>query len=192
MPTGSSGPAEVYAEALDLAARAAEDRAPEAAGIEEELRAFCELWREDERLRLFLVSPSVPDEAKKETLRRGLMAASTELVNFLQVLVDRHRIAMVEEIAHAFDRRRAAAEGRIEARAVVAREIDEKLRRKITRTVERRYGARARLKVEVRPNILGGVILDVGEEVMDGSLRSWLERVRRGLLAAGGGGRLWE
>jgi len=192
MHAGDSGLAEIYAEALDLAARRAEKRAPEAARIEEELESFCEAWRREERLRLFLTSPGITEEAKRKAIRRGLMAASLELVNFLQVLVDRRRIGMIEEIARAFFRRRAEAAGRIEACAIVAREIPAGLRRRIEEALARRYGKKVRLRVETRPGIIGGIILEVGEEVMDGSLKSRIERVRLSLAAVRPGERFWD
>jgi len=170
--------AEVYAEALDgLVARGGE-----AARVPEELEAFREALAAEPRLRVFLATPAIPDEAKKKLLRKALLPASLETANFLQLLIDHRRLDLLDAICRALWHRRREREGRIEATAWVAHEATEALKRRIARAVERRYGKRVALSVEVHPSILGGILLRVGDEVFDGTLRGRLERVRRMLL----------
>jgi F-type H+-transporting ATPase subunit delta len=104
--------------------------------------------------------------------------------NFLQVLVERGRIAEYLEIAAAFRERVARAEARLEVEAVTAVPLPDDLRGRIVDSLQAKTNATVELTESVDPDVIGGLVLRVGEVVVDGSVRHRIEELRRELTAA--------
>ena len=135
------------------------------------------------KLRLFLESPRV-GAAEKNTV---LAAAFGERVprnflRFLQSLVTHRRQMLIPAIAREYLDLVDAAQGRMHARVTVARETDEDDRAAITAQLSRMFGKEVIPHVSVDPAIMGGVIVHVGDTVLDGSVRKRLMSLRRRML----------
>ena len=104
--------------------------------------------------------------------------------NFLQVLVDRGRLPELLEIADAFRERVARATARLDVEAVTAIPLPDDLKARIVESLEEKTGTTVELTESVNPDVVGGLVLRVGEVVVDGSVRHRIEELRRELTGA--------
>ena len=135
--------------------------------------------REDVVLRRFLAAPQVALAEKRAVLRKALEGrAPNTFVLFVEKLVSNRRQMLIPEIAIEFDNLVDASEGRIHARVTLAKESSEEELNEIAEQLSRVLGKQAVLHINVNPAILGGVIVKVGDTVMDGSVRRRLATLR--------------
>jgi F-type H+-transporting ATPase subunit delta len=97
--------------------------------------------------------------------------------NFVRTLADNHRLPYLPEISTLFDELKDAAEGVADVTVTSAAELDEAQRGKIAAALEQRLKRKVRLHCETDPSLIGGAILRSGDLVIDGSLRTRLERI---------------
>ncbi len=169
-----------YAEALFEAATDADA----VSQVADDLKAFTTAVDSSEDLAHTLASPNLDSRTKKSVIAKITEGASPVLSNFLQVLVDRGRLGDLSLIASGFQARVAEAAGTIEITAVTAIPLDDSMREKIVQRIERQTGRTAALTERVDENLIGGLVLEVGEIRVDGSLRSRLDTLRRNLAGA--------
>lgn len=137
------------------------------------------------RVREFLETPRVDAEAKKRALRASFGGRVPEpLLRFLLVVVDKRRQAQLREIAAAFHDLVDERHNRVRARIKLAEPPDEALRAEIVRGLEQRLGKRVVPSWETDRDMIGGVVVRVGDQILDGSVRHRLASLRRLLLAA--------
>ena len=172
--------AATYAEALFEAATEKDAVEPVAADIS----AFAEAMRESAELRAALSSPEVDTRSKKAAVAGLTEGAHPLTANFLQVLIDRGRMAEFPEIARAFQERVARAEHLLEVEAITAVPMTDDLRKRVVQRIQGQTGATVELTESVDPDIVGGLVLRIGGVVVDGSLRRRLEELRHTLRAA--------
>jgi F-type H+-transporting ATPase subunit delta len=101
-------------------------------------------------------------------------ALSKEGANFIRVLQDNRRIALLPEIAQLFEARRAEAEGRIEAQVVSAFAITPEQTGKIATALKKKFGREVSVTTSVDAALIGGMIIRAGDVVIDGSVRGKL------------------
>jgi F-type H+-transporting ATPase subunit delta len=172
-----------YAEALMSIAQAN--------GLEDhfgdELRGFLWLLRESEDFEAFLANPLLKPEDKKAVIRRlAGDGVNPLLVNFLQFLVDRRRIIFLESIANKYLELLRKLRNAVLAEVISASELNDHQRAELTEKVKAMTGATyVELNVKVDPSLLGGVIVKVGSQVLDASLRGQLRRISINLTSAG-------
>jgi F-type H+-transporting ATPase subunit delta len=104
------------------------------------------------------------------------------MLRYLQTLVQHRRQMLIPEIAEEYYNLVDAAEGRIHARVTVARETDEAGRTAIAGQLSRVFGKEVVPHIAVDPAIMGGVVVHVGDTVLDGSVRKRLASLRRRML----------
>ena len=132
---------------------------------------------------LYLTSPVVPADQKRAVLRELLPGISQEVQRFLEILAHRDRLDLVQEIAIIFQRLVNEQRGIAVAQVTTAIEIDDRQKAQIATRLSRRLGKTVTLETRVDPSILGGVVAQIGDNVIDGSVRGRLERLRRTLTA---------
>jgi F-type H+-transporting ATPase subunit delta len=140
----------------------------------------------DERLRQFLESPRIDDARKIELVRRAFARVlPAPLVRFLEALVHHRRQMLLPEIATVYNQRLDQIEGRVHADVTVARPMGDKAREALTAQLTRAVGGGRTVVpvVRVHPPILGGVIVRLGDQLADGSVRTRLARLRRRLAS---------
>ncbi len=172
--------ARVYAQALFEAAQDT-DRLDE---IHEQLDQFADAISEDRDLQVFFFSPYFSSAEKREGIEKAVSGASAELINFLALLAEKHRMPAIFQIRDRFDELWAEAKGRLEVRLTSAIELDSEVVEKVRGEVERQTDREIDMTSEVDPEILGGLVLRVGNKVLDASVRSKLERLRKEVAAA--------
>ncbi|MEA5468324.1 ATP synthase F1 subunit delta [Spirulina sp. 06S082] len=177
----SSSIAEPYAQALMSLARSRDL----AERFGEDFRAIERLMEESPELRDFITNPIVKDEDKKAVIRR-IMGEDTDsqLVNFLMLLVDKRRIIFLEQVADQYLTLLREMNQVVLAEVISTRELNEDQRRSVEDKVREISHARGvELKTTINPDIIGGVIIKVGSQVLDASLRSQLRRIGMSLNA---------
>ena len=172
--------ARVYADALFEAAKEKGNLAE----VHEQLDQFAEEMNENTDMRVFFFSPYFSSAEKREAIARAVSGAEDELVNFLQLLAEKHRMPAIFRIRQRFDELWAKAEKRLEVRLTSAVELDQKIVDQVGEQIERQTDRSIDLTNEVDPDILGGLVLRVGNRVLDASLRSKLERLRKEVASA--------
>ena len=173
-----------YAETLlDLA-----DRNGGAAAMDQFAAALDEvagLVQQDPRVRQFLETPRVPAAEKKKALRAALAGRAPELfLRFVSVLVDKRRQTLLPEIAGAFRGLVDERMGRVRVRVAISHLPDEALQAEIGNALALRLGRTVIPTFTVDPELLGGMVVQVGDEILDGSVRSSAARLRRAMMAA--------
>lgn len=137
----------------------------------------------DRTLRLFLESPRVSEARKKQVLARAFEGQLPALfVRFLQALVTHRRQMLLPEIAREYQDLVDQVEGRLHANVTVASEPDDAARRAVSGELSRAYGKEVVPHFLVNPAILGGVVVRVGDTVLDGSVRRRLASLRARML----------
>jgi F-type H+-transporting ATPase subunit delta len=164
-----------YAEALFALAQKANDLR----GWGTQISDVADAIGRDRTLRLFLESPRIDAGRKNDVLARAFQDRMPRLlVRFLQTLVRNRRQLLIPQIAHEYLGLVDQAEGRMHATVTMAREPQGEDLQVISRELSRSFGKNVVPHVTVNPAILGGVIVRVGDTVLDGSVRRRLGKLR--------------
>lgn len=170
-----------YAEALLTLASKAKDPAGWGALIS----ALGDALTQDQTLQRFLEAPQVSAAQKSAVLGKALAdKAPATFVRFVQKLVANRRQMLLPEIAGAYHDLLDAAEGRVHARVTVARAYDDAAKAALTAALSKALAKTVVPHVQVDERIIGGVVVRVGDTVMDGSVRRRLGKLRSALIAA--------
>jgi ATP synthase F1 delta subunit len=172
--------ARVYAEALFDVAR---DRGKLDA-IRDELGQFVDAVDGNRELQVFLFSPYFSSAEKVAGLKRAVSGADAELLNFLELLIERHRMPELFRIRRQFDELWKEENRRIEVTVTSAVDLDPAEVERIGEEIERQTGRDVELSSRVDEGILGGIVLQVGNMVLDASIRNRLEKLRKSVAQA--------
>ncbi|MDH4133499.1 MAG: F0F1 ATP synthase subunit delta [Gammaproteobacteria bacterium] len=99
----------------------------------------------------------------------------TDGANFVRLLSENHRFALLPEIAELFEARRAEAEGRVEAEAISATALSDAQLKSISAALKKRLGREIDLTTRIDTTLLGGVVIRAGDLVIDGSVQGKLQ-----------------
>jgi len=172
--------ARVYSEALFDAARG-EGKIDE---IREQLGAFADALEQHRELNSFFFSPSFSSREKKEGVERVLVGAEEIFVNFLNVLIDNHRMPVIFRIRKQYEELWREENKLLPVEITSAVELDEDVARRIAERVEQQTGRRVELTRRVDDAILGGLVVRVSNMILDASIKNQLERLRRQVARA--------
>ena len=172
--------AEVYARALFEVAKENDvlDR------VHDELGEFADALAEDRNLQVFLFSPYFSSEEKKNGVSRIVSDADERMVNFLELLAERHRMPALFRIRRGLDAMWAEENKLLPVTVTSAVELDEELVSSIGERIEEQTGRRVELSSNVDPDVLGGLQVRVGNMVLDATVRNRLEQVRKQVARA--------
>jgi F-type H+-transporting ATPase subunit delta len=172
--------ARVYAEALFEVGR---DKGKLDA-LQEQLGQFADAVDRNRELQVFFFSPYLSSAEKKQGLERAISGAEPELVNFLELLVDKQRMTEVFRIRRELDELWKQENRRIDVTVTSAVELEPAVVERIGQEVERQTGEKVELSSRVDDGILGGIVLRVGNMVLDASIHSRLEKLRKSVASA--------
>jgi F-type H+-transporting ATPase subunit delta len=172
--------ARVYAEALFEVGRD-KDKLD---ALQQQLGQFADEVDRNRELQVFFFSPYLSTAEKQEGIERAISGAEPELTNFLELLVDKHRMTEVFRIRREFDELWKQENRRLDVTVTSAVELDTAVVEKIGQEVERQTGEKVDLSSRVDGEILGGIVLQVGNMVLDASIRSRLEKLRKSVATA--------
>ncbi len=147
--------------------------------IREQLGQFAEALDENRDLAIFFFSPYFSTQEKKDGLRKLLDGAEDTLVNFLELLIEKHRMPAIFRIRRSYDALWASANKILPVQIATAIELDKGVAEQLGEQIEKTTGQRIELTQSVDPEILGGIVLRVGNSILDASIRNRLENLRK-------------
>jgi F-type H+-transporting ATPase subunit delta len=152
--------------------------------IQQQLGMWSDELGTNKNLQTFFFSPRFSPTEKKEAIRRIIEGGNERFVNFLELLAERHRLPATFRIRRAFDELWRAEHKMLPVEVTSAVELDDGLVRSIGERIEERTGRRIELTSRVDPDIIGGLVLRVGNKVLDASVHGRLERLRKQIARA--------
>jgi F-type H+-transporting ATPase subunit delta len=167
--------AEVYARALFQAARD-QGMIDE---VRDQLGQFVDALESDRELQIFFFSPYLSTEEKKDGLDRAVSGAEDIVVNFLKLLIENHRMPVLFRVRRAYEALWEEENRLLPVNVTSAVELDEETVRQIGDRISEQTGRKVELSADVEPDILGGIVVRVGNAVLDASVRNRLEQLRK-------------
>ena len=170
-----------YAEAMLVLARKANDLD----GWGATLNGVVTAMEGDSRLRNFLSAPQISAAEKNVVLGKAFGGKLPKtMVRFIQKLVQNRRQMLIPQIAIEYGNLVDETSGRVHAQVTVSREMSESDRNAMAAQLSRAFARTVVPHVDVNPAILGGVVVRVGDRVMDGSVRKRLKTLKARIVAA--------
>jgi F-type H+-transporting ATPase subunit delta len=152
--------------------------------IREELAAFADALAQNRELAVFFFSPYFSTEEKEQGLRRAVVDADPTLVNFLELLIEKHRMPVVYRVQRQFDALYDREHQRLPVEVTSAVALDASVVQALEQRIREQTGQNVQLESNVDPDILGGIVLRVGNSILDASIRHRLEQLRREVAKA--------
>ena len=152
--------------------------------VREQLGQFADELDENRDLQVFLFSPYFSSQEKKEGIGKIIEGADERFLNFLELLAERHRMPAIFRIRRAYDALWRQENKLLPVTVTSAIELDEGLVKGIGERIEEQTGKRVELTSRVDADVLGGLVLQVGNMVLDASIRNRLEQLRKQVAKA--------
>jgi F-type H+-transporting ATPase subunit delta len=152
--------------------------------VREQLGEIADTIAESHDLQVFFFSPYFSTDEKVEGLRSALQDADESVVNFLDLLIEKHRMPALFRIRREFDALWEEENRLLPVQVTSAIELDESTVKQIGDAIGKQTGRRIELTSEVDPGILGGIVLRVGNSILDASIRNRLEKLRKQVVKA--------
>jgi ATP synthase F1 delta subunit len=153
--------------------------------VRTQLVQFSETLEADQQLQVFFFSPYFTTNEKKDGLRRSLSDADPIFLNFLELLIEKHRMPVLFRTRRAFDKLWEQHNRLLPVQVTSAVALDEATVRHIGERIAEQTGRRVDLRARVEPDILGGIVVRVGNSVLDASVSHRLDLLRRQITRAG-------
>jgi ATP synthase F1 delta subunit len=150
--------------------------------LREQLAQFAEALEASRDFQVFLFSPYFSTAEKKEGLGRAVSDADPIFMNFLEVLVERHRMPALFRIRARFEELWEEENRLLPVQVTSAVELDEGTVATIGERIGEQTGRKVELSSTVDPDILGGIVLRVGNSVLDASIRNRLNQLRKSVV----------
>ncbi len=167
--------ARVYARSLFQVARE-QGRLDE---LREQLGQFADALGEYRELAVFFFSPYFSSAEQQQSLSTVLVGADEILLNFLTLLIENHRMPVIFRIREEYERLWEEENRTLPVEITSAIALDESTTESLGRTIGERAGRKVVLAARVDPDIIGGIIIRVGNSILDASIRNRLEQLRR-------------
>ena len=167
--------AQVYARSLFEAAQDA-GRLDE---VRDQVGQVADALADSRDLQVFFFSPYLTSEDKKEGLHKAITDADPLVNNFLELLIENHRMPAMLRIRRELDRLWEKANRRLPVHITSAVELDDDVVAQIRDRIGQQTGQTIELSKDVDPDVLGGLVVRVGNTVLDASVRHRLEQLRK-------------
>jgi F-type H+-transporting ATPase subunit delta len=167
--------AEVYARSLFAVAQE-HDKLEE---LREQLGQFADALHDNRDLAIFFFSPYFSTPEKKDGLERAVEGADPTLINFLELLIEKHRMPAIFRIRRHFERLWEQENKILAVQISTATTLDDAIVKQIGERIGQDTGQRIELTTEVDPDVLGGIVLRVGNSILDASIRNRLDNLRK-------------
>jgi F-type H+-transporting ATPase subunit delta len=152
--------------------------------VREQLGAFADALNETRELQVFFFSPYFSTQEKEDGLERAVADADPVVLNFLKLLIEKHRMPVVFRIRGNFDRLWEDENQLLPVEITSAIELDKDIVKELGDKIAEQTGRKVELSSRVEPDILGGIVVQVGNSVLDASIRNRLEQLRRQVARA--------
>jgi F-type H+-transporting ATPase subunit delta len=152
--------------------------------IRDELAEFAGALEQNRELAVFFFSPYFSTEEKENGLRRAVVDADATLVNFLELLIEKHRMPVIFRVRRQFDVLYDREHKQLPVEVTSAVDLDATVVQALEQRIREQTGQNVQLESNVDPDILGGIVLRVGNSILDASIRHRLEQLRREVARA--------
>jgi F-type H+-transporting ATPase subunit delta len=147
--------------------------------LREQLGQFADALDEHRELAVFFFSPYFSTKEKQDGLGRLLEGADQVLLNFLSLLIENHRMPVIFRIRQQYEHLWQEENRMLPVEITSAIELDQATTESLARKIGERTGRKVTLAARIDPDILGGIVLRVGNSILDASIRNRLEQLRR-------------
>ena len=152
--------------------------------IKEQLAQFADALAGNRELEVFFFSPYFSTAEKKSGLSRAVVGADTAFMNFLEALIERKRMPEIFRIRQRYEKLWDVEMKVLPVEVTTAVPLDEATVASIGERIGSGTGNRIQLTSVVDPDVLGGIVLRVGNVVLDASIRSRLNKLRKQISKA--------
>ena len=152
--------------------------------VRDQIGEFADALDRSRDLQTFFFSPYFSTEEKKEGLDKALEGEDDVVRNFLAVLIENHRMPALLRIRRELDAMWREVNKLLPVQVTSAVELDEAVTRQIGEEIGRQTGRKVELSTNVDPDVLGGIVLRVGNSILDASIRTRLDRLRKQVARA--------
>jgi F-type H+-transporting ATPase subunit delta len=152
--------------------------------VREQLGEFADALDQSRELQTFFFSPYFSTEEKKDGLDAAVTDADETVRNFLRLLLENHRMPVVFRVRREVDRLWEEDHRLLPVEITSAVELDPSIAERIGDEIGRQTGRTVQLTSTVDPNVIGGIVLRVGNSILDASIRTRLENLRKQVVKA--------
>jgi F-type H+-transporting ATPase subunit delta len=152
--------------------------------VRDQIGEFADALDGSRELQTFFFSPYFSTEEKKQGLDKALEGEDDVVRNFLAVLIENHRMPALFRIRRELDAMWREVNKLLPVQVTSAVELDEAVTRQIGEEIGRQTGRKVELSTTVDPDVLGGIVLRVGNSILDASIRTRLDRLRKQVARA--------
>jgi F-type H+-transporting ATPase subunit delta len=152
--------------------------------VRDELGEFADALNESRELQVFLFSPYFSTKEKTEGLDKAVTGADETVANFLKLLIEKHRMPVVFRIRAEYDKLWEEENRLLPVIVTSAVELSQDTVKQIGDRIAEQTDRKVDLQSNVDPDILGGIVVRVGNSVLDASIRNRLETFRKQVARA--------
>ena len=149
------------------------------AQLREQLGQFVDALEQNRDLQVFFFSPYFSTQEKQDALGRVVQGAQEQLMNFLNLLIENHRMPVLFRIRREVERLWEQENKLLPVEITSAIELDAATTSSLGERIGQRTGRKVSLTARVEPDILGGIVVRVGNSILDASIRNRLEQLRK-------------
>jgi F-type H+-transporting ATPase subunit delta len=152
--------------------------------VRDELGQFADALDDSRELQVFFFSPYFSTQEKKDGLKKAVSGTDEITNNFLELLIEKHRMPAVFRVRRELDRMWEKENRLLPVEVTSAIELDKQTVKQIGDRIGEQTGQKVELSAKVEPEILGGIVVRVGNSIIDASIRARLEQLRKQVARA--------
>ena len=152
--------------------------------VREQLGQFADALAAERNLEVFFFSPYFSTQEKIDGLHKAVSDADPVVMNFLELLVEKHRMPVIFRVRREYDRLWDEANQLMPVQITSAVELSDKVVKRIEKRIAEQTGQKIQTTTTVDPDVLGGLVVRVGNTVLDASIRHRLEQLRKEVARA--------
>ena len=147
--------------------------------IREALNILAENYNEDEEFKVFLLDPSIKYDEKVKYLHKSFDFISEDAFKILNYLVKKGRVSLAEKIKDSYLKIYYEKNNKILVNATFTKELSDNQREALMKKLEEKYKKKIVLNLSVDEELIGGGIIKIGNKVIDGSIKSQIENIKK-------------
>jgi F-type H+-transporting ATPase subunit delta len=152
--------------------------------VREQLGEFADALDQNRELQVFFFSPYFSTQEKKDGLKKAISGTDEIFDNFLELLIEKHRMPAVFRVRRELDAMWQRENKLLPVEVTSAIELDKGTVKQIGDRIGEQTGQKIELSAKVEPDILGGIVVRVGNSIIDASIRARLEQLRKQVAKA--------
>jgi len=152
--------------------------------VREQVGQFADVLDESRELQMFFFSPYFSTEEKEDGLSKAVTGADEAIVNFLSLLLENHRMPVIFRVRRAYEVLWEDRNQLLPVQITSAIDLDSSVADRIGKEIGEQTGRKVELTQTTDPDILGGIVLRVGNSILDASIRNRLENLRKQVAKA--------